>query len=407
MSIDFTPGIINTYHGDIYNRTTNTDDVKTPDTPKWPCDNWEEQQPINSTFSGEGYNPEQFDLAQQQLQQINACHTNTTYTNADYSKVVAQLVSLINNIETISSTPITQQTQSILNQIHNIRYEKDKDSVCQIIVVVNPEPNNPIITKILVEEGIPERFSVQTVSSDNKNFAGQRADLPTDIRDIQSLYLKMAKLYIEHSENENRMEALAGCDIIDFNMTGQDMSRLVLTLSKFYFEDLLNINFTDANLFNTIFSHKENPIPKLHEYEQHLDKQINGLFSTLLTINDNSLRAKAEIASRIIDFLEAKVVNLSFDDILKYKQEFKKICYKQLQEFTTPSLYNKIQKWATMSKNEFIAFHYETLQPEKISYPFYLKRDLPNEKDINYGVEIEIPSGKRIRLSNHYQNIIP
>ncbi|MEC4139467.1 hypothetical protein VSR51_20590, partial [Escherichia coli] len=258
MSIDFTPGIINTYHGDIYNRTTNTDDVKTPDTPKWPCDNWEEQQPINSTFSGEGYNPEQFDLAQQQLQQINACHTNTTYTNADYSKVVAQLVSLINNIETISSTPITQQTQSILNQIHNIRYEKDKDSVCQIIVVVNPEPNNPIITKILVEEGIPERFSVQTVSSDNKNFAGQRADLPTDIRDIQSLYLKMAKLYIEHSENENRMEALAGCDFIDFNMTGQDMSRLVLTLSKFYFEDLLNINFTDANLFNTIFGNDSN-----------------------------------------------------------------------------------------------------------------------------------------------------
>lgn len=118
------PGIINTYHGDIYNCTTNTDNVKTPDTSKWPCDNWEEQQPINSTFSGEGYNPEQFDLAQQQLQQINACHTNTTYTNADYSKVVVQLVSLINNIETISSTPLTQQTQSILNQIHNIRYEK-------------------------------------------------------------------------------------------------------------------------------------------------------------------------------------------------------------------------------------------------------------------------------------------
>ncbi|MCV0894934.1 hypothetical protein MLI49_009675, partial [Escherichia coli] len=54
MSIDFTPGIINTYHGDIYNCTTNTDNVKTPDTPKWPCDNWEEQQHINSTFSGEG-----------------------------------------------------------------------------------------------------------------------------------------------------------------------------------------------------------------------------------------------------------------------------------------------------------------------------------------------------------------
>ena len=62
MSIDFTPGIINTYHGDIYNCTTNTDNVKTPDTPKWPCDNWEEQQPINSIFSGEGYNPEQFEI---------------------------------------------------------------------------------------------------------------------------------------------------------------------------------------------------------------------------------------------------------------------------------------------------------------------------------------------------------
>ncbi len=34
MSIDFTPGIINTYHGDIYNCTTNTDNVKTPDTSK-------------------------------------------------------------------------------------------------------------------------------------------------------------------------------------------------------------------------------------------------------------------------------------------------------------------------------------------------------------------------------------
>ncbi|MCD4206454.1 hypothetical protein KX481_30380 [Escherichia coli] len=29
MSIDFTPGIINTYHGDIYNCTTNTDNAKT------------------------------------------------------------------------------------------------------------------------------------------------------------------------------------------------------------------------------------------------------------------------------------------------------------------------------------------------------------------------------------------
>ena len=28
MSIDFTPGIINTYHGDIYNCTTNTEMLK-------------------------------------------------------------------------------------------------------------------------------------------------------------------------------------------------------------------------------------------------------------------------------------------------------------------------------------------------------------------------------------------
>lgn len=39
MSIDFTLCVINTYNGDIYNCTTNTDNVKTPDTPKWPCDN--------------------------------------------------------------------------------------------------------------------------------------------------------------------------------------------------------------------------------------------------------------------------------------------------------------------------------------------------------------------------------
>ncbi|HFO5615016.1 TPA: hypothetical protein ACHJ9F_004453, partial [Escherichia coli] len=36
-----------------------------------------------------------------------------------------------------------------------------------------------------------------------------------------------------------------------------------------------------------------------------------------------------------------------------------------------------------------------------------LKRSLPDEKTINYGVEIETPTGKRIRLLNHYQNIIP
>ncbi|VCX02829.1 hypothetical protein BANRA_03395 [Escherichia coli] len=305
MSIDFTPGMINTYHGDIYNRTTDTDNVKTPDTPMWPCDNREEQQPINSTFSGEGYNPEQYDLARQHLPQIYACHTNTTYTNADYSKIVAQLVSLITNIETISSTQLTQQTQSILNQINNIRYEKNKSAECRIIVVANPKPDKAIITKISVEEGIPVRFSVQTMFSDTNFIAEQRADLPTNIKDIQSLYQKMTKLYIEHSENKNRMKVFAGTNFIDFNMTGQNLSGFVLTLSRFYFEDLLNINFTDANLGDTIFSHKEHPTPKLYKDEQYLDKQIEGLFSTLLTINDNFLRAKAEIASTIIKFLEA------------------------------------------------------------------------------------------------------
>ncbi|ELO8224193.1 hypothetical protein R0V04_001322 [Escherichia coli] len=407
MSIYFTPCMINTYHGDIYNRTTDTDNVKTPDTPMWPCDNQEEQQPINFSLSEEGYNAEQFDLAQQQLQQINACHTNTTYTNADYSKVVAQLVKLINNIETISSTPLTQQTQSILNQINNIRYEKNKNSECRIIVVANPKPDKAIITKISVEEGMPVRFSVQTVSSENKNFSGQRTDLPTDIKDIQSLYQKMTRLYIEHSENENRMKVFAGTNFIDFNVTGQDLSGFVLTLSRFYFEDLLNINFTTANLGDTIFSHKEHPTPKLYKDEQYLDKQIEGLFSTLLTINDNFLRAKAEIASTIIKFLEARIANISYNDILKYQQEFKKQCYKQVKAFTTLSRYNKIQTWAEMSEYQFEVFQYETLNPKKMSYAPYLKRSLPDEKTINYGVEIETPTGKRIRLSNHYQNIIP
>lgn len=407
MSIDFTPGMINTYHGDIYNRTTDTDNVKTPDTPMWPCDNQEEQQPINFSLSEEGYNAEQFDLAQQQLQQINAYHTNTTYTNADYSKIVAQLVSLINNIETISSTPLTQQTQSILNQINNIRYEKNKNSECRIIVVANPKPDKAIITKISVEEGIPVRFSVQTMFSDTNFIAEQRADLPTNIKDIQSLYQKMTKLYIKHSENKNRMKVFAGTNFIDFNMTGQNLSGFVLTLSRFYFEDLLNINFTDANLGDTIFSHKEHPTPKLYKDEQYLDKQIEGLFSTLLTINDNFLRAKAEIASTIIKFLEARITNISYNDILKYQQEFKKQCYKQVKAFTTLSRYNKIQTWAEMSEYQFEVFQYETLNPKKMSYAPYLKRSLPDEKTINYGVEIETPTGKRIRLSNHYQNIIP
>ncbi|EFO2786912.1 hypothetical protein CEA57_10020 [Escherichia coli] len=407
MSIDFTPGMINTYHGDIYNRTIDTNNVKTPDTPMWPCDNREEQQPINSTFSGEGYNPEQYDLARQHLPQIYACRTNTKYTNADYSKVVAQLVSLITNIESISSTPLTRQAQGLLNQINNIRYEKNKSAECRIIVVANPKPDKAIITKISVEEGMPTTFSVQTMFSDTNFIAEQRTDLPTNIKDIQSLYQKMTKLYIEHSENKNRMKVFAGTNFIDFNMTGQNLSGFVLTLSRFYFEDLLNINFTDANLCDTIFSHKEHPTPKLYKDEQYLDKQIEGLFSTLLTINDNFLRAKAEIASTIIKFLEARITNLSYNDISKYQQEFQKQCYKQVKSFTTLSRYNKIQTWAEMSEYQFEIFQHDTFHPKKMSYAPYLKRSLPDEKTINYGVKIETPTGKRIRLSNHYQNIIP
>ena len=179
------------------------------------------------------------DLAQHQLQQINACHTNTTYTNADYSKVVAQLVSLITNIETISSTQLTQQTQSILNQINNIRYEKTKVLNVESLLSLILNPDKAIITKISVEEGIPITFSVQTMFSDTNFIAEQRADLPTNIKDIQSLYQKMTKLYIEHSENKNRDESLLPEPIfIDFNMTGQNLSGFVLTLSRFYFEDL-------------------------------------------------------------------------------------------------------------------------------------------------------------------------
>lgn len=365
MSIDFTPGMINTYHGDIYNRTTDTDNVKTPDTPMWPCDNREEQQPINSTFSGEGYNPEQYDLARQHLPQIYACRTNTKYTDADYSKVVAQLVSLITNIESISSTPLTRQAQEILNQINNIRYEKNKSAECRIIVVANPKPDKAIITKISVEEGIPVIFSVQTMFSDTNFIAEQRADLPTNIKDIQSLYQKMTKLYIEHSENKNRMKVFAGTNFIDFNMTGQNLSGFVLTLSRFYFEDLLNINFTDANLGDTIFSHKEHPTPKLYKDEQYLDKQIEGLFSTLLTINENFLRAKAEIASTIIKFLEARITNLSYNDILKYQQEFQKQCYKQVKAFTTLSRYNKFKHGQKCLNINSKYFNTRRLTPKK------------------------------------------
>ena len=86
MSIDFTPGVINTYNGDIYNCTTNTDNVKTPDTPSGLVITGKNNTPLMPHSLENGYTSEQFDLAQQR-QQINACHTNTTYTNADYSKL--------------------------------------------------------------------------------------------------------------------------------------------------------------------------------------------------------------------------------------------------------------------------------------------------------------------------------
>ncbi len=56
--------------------------------------------------------------------------------------------------------------------------------------------------------------------SDTNFIAEQRADLPTNIKDIQSLYQKMTKLYIEHSENKNRMKVFAG--------TGNDSNLLIV-----------------------------------------------------------------------------------------------------------------------------------------------------------------------------------
>lgn len=60
-----------------------------------------------------------------------------------------------------------------------------------------------------------------------------------------------------------------------------------------------------------------------------------------------------------------------------------------------------------MSKYQFKIFQYKTLNPKKISHTPYLKRPLPNKKNINYKIKIKIPSNKKIHLSNHYQNIIP
>lgn len=178
----------------------------------------------------------------------------------------------------------------------------------------------------------------------NTNFiAKQQANLPTNIKNIQSLYQKITKLYIKHSKNKNKIKVFAKTNFINFNITKQNLSKFVLTLSRFYFKNLLNINFTNANLSNTIFLHKKHPTPKLYKNKQYLNKQIKSLFSTLLTINNNLLQAKAKIASTIIKFLKAKITNLSYNNILKYQQKFQKQCYKQVKAFTTLSQYNKIQ----------------------------------------------------------------
>lgn len=86
MSIDFTPGVINTYNGDIYNCTTNTDNVKRQTHRSGLVITGKNNTPLMPHSLENGYTSEQFDLAQQR-QQINACHTNTTYTKADYSKL--------------------------------------------------------------------------------------------------------------------------------------------------------------------------------------------------------------------------------------------------------------------------------------------------------------------------------
>lgn len=95
----------------------------------------------------------------------------------------------------------------------------------------------------------------------------------------------------------------------------------------------------------------------------------------MLTINDNSLRAKAEIASRIIDFLEAKVVNLSFDDILKYKQEFKKICYKQLQSLQHPLYTIKFKNGQQCLKNEIHSISLRDTSTRKDFIPLLFKEE--------------------------------
>lgn len=75
----------------------------------------------------------------------------------------------------------------------------------------------------------------------------------------------MMKLYIEYSENKNRMKVFVGINFIDFNMIGQNLFGFVLILLRFYFEDLFNINFIDVNLGDIIFLYKEYFIFKLYK----------------------------------------------------------------------------------------------------------------------------------------------
>ncbi|MBW6098224.1 hypothetical protein HT118_12250 [Escherichia coli] len=151
----------------------------------------------------------------------------------------------------------------------------------------------------------------------------------------------------------------------------------------------------------TLFFHIKNTLPpKLYKDEQYLDKQIEGLFSTLLTINDNFLRAKAEIASTIIKFLEAGITNLSYNDILKISARIpKNNVISKLKPLRHSPDTIKIQTWAEMSEYQFVVFQYETLNPKKMSYAPYLKRSLPDEKNYKlWGVEIETPTGKKNSL---------
>ncbi|BAT36947.1 pentapeptide repeat-containing protein [Escherichia albertii] len=318
------------------------------------------------------------------------------YSQREYSEVLEQLVQAVTCWPPERHSHLPPATLKTLSQINNIDFKTGRTSLILFItVIIEPEINRPIKANIFFENGNNNTCRIQIVDSSNI-IALWREPLTSEISNIKDIYLKLVKLYTIYSNNSNRYYIVQDFNFDSVNMNGLDLAGFNLNNSTLYIEDLLNVNLKNTNMCNTIFLYKNKNNYHDQKYNStYFKDQIDGLFSTLLTVSDSYDVAKSMIATQIIHYLDILTAMLNYKDLKKYKNEFERSPYQ---------VCDKIQEWIEMTEAEFNEIKFGPLKDGSNLLP---PRPRHEQNTNNNTTTLHFINGEKINLHNIFAQILP